>query len=204
MCLVAEIDVAIGCVFDDVAFVVRCTRSPVASIVANDLTNHWVAISIKSQCLVCTVRRTWQRHVNGGWICLWCLQCTLNSFSVLLCKVSLLIQLSVDCVCKEVTTSHKVCCALDASVANDGDLVCTSWRCSQRHRASAVAVDRHRVVGGQRQQLVVLVDSDVGVCKNLEGESIRASATSLKHHSTGHVGNRHAHDSVLPFGNCTV
>jgi hypothetical protein len=50
----------------------------------------------------------------------------LQTFGILLRKDGLLIHLIIDCVGKEVATSHKVCGALYASVAHNGNLCRTS------------------------------------------------------------------------------
>lgn len=130
MCCRAIVDVAVARVLDNVALVVRSTRSPVATVVTDLLTNNRVAVCVKSQCLIGTHACAWQRHVNGGRICLWRLQSSQQTFSILLCKDCLLIQLTVDGVGKEVATSHEVSCARDRTVADNGDLITS--RCAHQ------------------------------------------------------------------------
>jgi hypothetical protein len=86
----------------------------------------------------------------------------------------LLIQLVVQRVSEEVAAGHEVSRARDGTVADNSNLRRTCRRCSQRHKAGAVAVDRDRVVGGQRLQSSVLVDRNVGLGQDLKGEVVRA------------------------------
>jgi hypothetical protein len=198
------VNVAVAGIFDNVAHIVQNTRRPVATVCANSVAKRWVAVCIKCQVFTCAQRCAWQSHVDGGRVGLWRLQCARQAFSVLLGEDGLLVHLIIDRVGEEVTTGHEVCRALNCAVANNGDLICTGWRCGQSDGPSAVGVDGHRVVGCQRQQRVVFVNSDVGVCKNLKAEAVRASAVGFIHNPASHIGNWHAHDSVLPIGNCTV
>ncbi len=90
-------------------------------------------------------------------------------------KDGLLIQLIIDGVGKEVATRGEVRGALNGAVANNGVLGGRGRRQRQassgdRHRAGAIGVDGYRVVGGQRQQRVVLVDGNVCVGQDLKGE----------------------------------
>jgi hypothetical protein len=131
-------NVAIGCVFDNVADIVQCAACPVAAVCAKRVSNGRVAVSIKAKRFVGTQAGAWKRHVDCGWISLWRAQCTLQTLGILLREDCLLIHFIVDRVGKEVATSHKVCRALNGAIANNGDLRCTSWRCHQGDRASAV------------------------------------------------------------------
>jgi hypothetical protein len=121
----------------------------------------------------------------------------------LLGKDGLLVKLVIDRIGKQVAARHKVSQALNCAIAHNGDLRGASWRCRQRDAASTVGVDRHRVVGRQRQQRVVFVDRNVRGRQDLECERIRARAACCVYHPTGDVIDWHAHDSILPDGNCT-
>jgi hypothetical protein len=92
---VCVVNVSITCVFNNVTLVVRHARSPIATVVTNYLAGGRVTIGIECQRLVGSNRCPWQGHVNRGWICLWCNQRTLQTFSILLRENGLLIQLVV-------------------------------------------------------------------------------------------------------------
>lgn len=128
MRLKTDVDIAVAGVFDQITLVVSSARRPVATPVAHNLTDHRVAVFIKSQCFIGTHRCAWQHHVDGGRVSLWCLQRTQQAFSVLLVEDGLLVELVVDRVGKEVATGHEVCGACDAAVADNGNLSCTGWR----------------------------------------------------------------------------
>lgn len=131
-------NVVVGCVFDNVADIVQSGCSPVPTVCAKRVSNGRVAVSIKAKRFVGTQAGAWQRHVDCSGISLWRAQCTLQTLGILLREDCLLIHFIVDRVGKEVATSHEVCRALNGAVANNGDLRCTSWRCHQGDRASAV------------------------------------------------------------------
>jgi hypothetical protein len=120
-------DVVVGCVFDNVADIVRSAACPVATVCAKRVSNGRVSVCIKAKRFIRTNTCAWQRHVDCGWISLWCAQCTLQTFGILLREDCLLIHFIVDRVGKEVATSHEVCRALNGAIANNGDLRCTSW-----------------------------------------------------------------------------
>ena len=180
-------DVAVGRIFDNVSDVIQRACSPVATVGAQGVSNCRVAVGIKAQRFVGPQGSAWQRHVDGGRVSLRCAQCTLQTLGILLRKDRLLIHFIIDGVGKEVATSHEVCGALNGAVADNGNL-CGASRCRhQGDRTSAVRCNGHCVVGGQRQQRVVLVDRNVSVRQNLKGERIRASATGCVYNSTGYV-----------------
>ena len=145
---VCVVDVAVACVFNNVTLVVCNRSSPVATVVANNLACCWITIGIKSQRLVGSYRCPWQGHVNAGWICLWSLQCSCQTFSILLCKDGLLIHLIVHCVGKEVTTSYKVSSTLNGAVTNNSNLSCTSRCGCQSDRTCAISGDSDCIVCG--------------------------------------------------------
>lgn len=198
-----NIDVAIACVLYDVAQRICRTCCPIATPVSDGVSDNRISILVKCQRLVCPHRCSRQRHVDASWVGLWCLQCACQAFSILLVEDRLLVKLVVQRVGKEVATSYKVCGALDRPVADNGNLRRTRRAGSQSHRAGAVRVDRHRVVGGQRQQRVILVDGNVGCRQDLEGKRVRACAACGKDHPAGHVVNWHAHSSTPSYENCT-
>ena len=184
---VGVIHIAIAGVFDNVALVVRNACSPISTVVTNHLADDRVAVAVERQCLVGPHRRTGQRHVDAGRVSLRRLQRTLQTLGILLGEDGLLVHLVVDSVGEEVAARHEVGGALNCAVANNGDLRCTRWRSRQRHKARAVGVDRHRVVGGQRQQRVVTVNRNVTSCQDLKCEVVRTCAAGRINHSTGHV-----------------
>jgi hypothetical protein len=134
-----------------------------------------------------------------------------QAFRILLRKDGLLIQLIIERVGKEVATGCEVSCPRDGAVADNGVLGRAHWgqrqagRCDG-HRAGAVGVDGHRVVGGQRQQRVILVHGNVSVGQDLKGERIgasAASATGCVDCSAGDIADWDGHDSILAYENCT-
>jgi len=205
------VDIAVACVLDNVALVVRDTSRPVATVVTDHLACGRVAVGIKGQRLVGPYSCPGQSHVHSGWVCLWRLQSPDQAFRILLRKDGLLIQLVVQRVGKEVAACGEVSRTRNGAVADNGVLGWADWGQGQAsscngHRASAVGVDDHRVVGGQRQQRVILVHGNISVGQNLKGERIGACATSATgcvDCSTGYVANWDGHDSILTIGNCT-
>ncbi len=212
MACVRIVDIAVACVLDNVALVVRDTSRPVATVVTDHLACGRVAVGIKGQRLVGPYSCPGQGHVHSGWVCLWRLQSPDQAFRILLRKDGLLIQLIIERVGKEVAAGCEVSCPRDGAVADNGVLGRAHW--SQRqagrcdgHRACAVGVDRHCVVGGQRQQRVILVHGNVSVGQDLKGERIGASTTSAAgcvDCSAGDIADWDGHDSILAYGNCTI
>ncbi len=200
---VSIVDVAVTVISDNVSLVVRSSSNPIATVVANHLASSRVAIGIKSQCFVGSYHCPGQGHVNRRWVSLGRLERTPKTFSILLVKDGLLIQLIVQRIGKEITAGHKVCGARDRPVADDGDLSRTRGCRRQRHKAGTVGVDRYRVIGGYGQQRVILVNRDVACSQDLKGKVIRASAACGIDHPPCHIVNWHAHDLFLPCQNFT-
>ncbi len=211
MACVRIVDIAVACVLDNVALVVRDTSRPVATVVTDHLACGRVAVGIKGQRLVGPYSCPGQGHVHSGWVCLWRLQSPDQAFRILLRKDGLLIQLIIERVGKEVAAGCEVSGSGNGAVADNGVLGWRGWRqrqasCCNGHRAGAIRVDSYRVVRGQGEQHIVLVHGDVGVGQDLESESIRASATSAARCvdcSACYVADWYGHDSILPIGNCT-
>ena len=188
-------DVVVAGVLNNVSDVVQNRCRPVATVGAERVSNSWVAVSIEAQRLVRTQRRPGQCHVDRCRISLRCLQCAAQTLGILLAEDSLLIQLVVQRIGKEVAAGHKVGGAADRPVADDSNLCRAGRRCSQRHKACAVAVDRYRIVGRDRQQGIVAVHSNVACRQDFKREGIRAGAGCGKDHPPCHIVNWHAHNN---------
>ena len=73
------------------------------------------------------------------------------------------VELGVEARCQEIASGHEVGGPLDCPGADDGDVV-RSRRCNaQGDGAGTSRADAHRVVGGQRELGVVLVNRQVGL-----------------------------------------
>jgi hypothetical protein len=123
----------------------------------------------------------------------------------LLGKDGLLIKLIIQRVGKEVTARGEVGRPGDGAVADDCVL---GWRSRGERqarrrdgdRAGAVGCDGHRVVGGQRQERVILEDRDVSVRQDFKRKRIRPSATRSRwrvNRSARDVANWNCHIQSL-------